>query len=555
MGWTASPVTIVVFGSAAVAMVVGLIALWKRPDPLAWPLAVTMFAVAAWALPHAIGLGFTDAARVVRWNQIRYLGTVVAPVAYLVLSLKYAGYEHRLSRRAYAALGAIPAVTVVAVWTNSYHGLFWRSLSVANVGGASVLVSEFGPWYWVNLGYLYVVTAASLLLLGSVAVRAGLLYRKQATLMFVGGLIPFATNAAINFGPVPSPTVDLTTTALAATGVTFTLALFHFDLLEIRPVARERLVERLDDGVVVVGPDGRIRDFNPTAARVLGDVSVDQPADEVLPSDVVADGGELVVEMDGEKRRFRTRATELTDERNREIGRIVYLNDITELIEREQRISVLNRILRHNVRNELNVAIGHLSMIEDRTSGVEREHVRTAEESIDRVVELAERARHVEQTLRTGETAVVVSAATVADRVVADARERHPDAVIDYELTDGADADAAVRVVDGDLFELALAELVDNGVVHNHREMPRVTVRVDPTGERVRVTIADNGPGIPEQETDVLDSRIETQVEHGSGLGLWLVMWTASLSAGDLSFSENEPHGSVVTLSLPSAEE
>jgi signal transduction histidine kinase len=43
----------------------------------------------------------------------------------------------------------------------------------------------------------------------------------------------------------------------------------------------------------------------------------------------------------------------------------VYLNDVTDVIEREQRISVLNRVLRHNIRNELNVVSAHLEMLEE----------------------------------------------------------------------------------------------------------------------------------------------------------------------------------------------
>lgn len=88
--------------------------------------------------------------------------------------------------------------------------------------------------------------------------------------MFAGGLVPLAMNGAINFGVERTPTVDLITAALAVSGVAFALALFPLDLLEVHPAARDRLVEELDDGAVVVGPNGRIRDFNPTATRVLG---------------------------------------------------------------------------------------------------------------------------------------------------------------------------------------------------------------------------------------------------------------------------------------------
>lgn len=554
MGWTLSAFTIVVFGSAIVAIGVGLFAVRERPDPLAWPLAVTMFAVAAWALPHAISFGYASVERVSFWSRMRYPGVVVAPVAYLILALRYAGYDRWLSRRVYAVLAVVPATTVVIVWTNP-SGLFWQSLSVAQVGRASVLVEEVGPWFWVNLGYLYVVTLVALAALGAAITRLGPLYRKQTVVMFVAGLVPLVTNAAVEFGLGPDPMVDITTTALAVTGLAFALALFHFDLLEVRPVARERLFDQLDDGVVVVGPDGRIRDINPTAARILGDVTLGQPAETVFPSDVAPDGGELVVETDAGTRRFRTRSTALTDRHGREIGRIIHLNDITAIVEHEQRISILNRILRHNIRNELDIATGHLKLLEDRASAAEQEHIEQIRASTDRVLEFAEKARHVERTLQASDAAMVVSAGRIVDRVVTDAQESFSDTVIAYDRSDGSATEAIVRVVDRDLFEMAVTELVENAVVHNDQESPRVTVRLTADSDTVQVSVADNGPGIPDQETDVLLSTRETSLEHGSGLGLWLVTWFASLSGGDLSFGANDPRGSVVTLTLPSGGE
>jgi signal transduction histidine kinase len=549
MAWTPSAVALVVFGSGVIAVAVGGFALRERPDPMASPVAVLMIGVVTWSIPHAIALGFTDLEAVVFWSRIQYPGTAVAPVAYLVVALRYAGYEAWLSRRTYAALGVIPAITTIVAWTNPAHGLFWASVAVTRIGDVSVLDPVYGPWYWVSLAYLYLVTAAGILVFAKVIVESGRLYRKQAGLMLVGALVPLATNAAETVGFLPDSVVDLTTIALTVTGVTFALALFRFDLTNVRPVARDHLLEELDDGVVVVGPDGRIRDFNPTAERVLGDIAVDQDADEVLPSAVAPDGDELVVETNGEKRRFRTRSTTFEDESGREAGRIVYLNDITEIAVREQRISVLNRILRHNLRNELNVATGHLELAEAEASEPATEHVERAMESTERVIEFAEKARQVQRALTESDREVAVDLAALLERVAERTREQFPEA--DIAVEDPNDGLLEATVINEDLFERALAELVENAVVHSDHDAPSVVVSARAASDGVAVSVADDGPGIPESETAVLTAGRETQLEHASGLGLWLVRWTASLSAGKLSFEENEPRGSVVTLRLP----
>jgi len=562
MGWTVSTFVIVVFASGAVALAAGVATLRTRPDPMVPPVAALMFAVGAWAIPHGISLGYADVSQVALWHRLRYPGTVAAPVAYLVVALRYAGHDRWLSRRTYAALSIVPVLTLVILWTNPLHGLFWRSLAVASVGGASVLVPTVGPWYWVNLGYLYLLTIGALAVLGAVVVRSGPIYRKQAALMFVGGIVPLATNGAVVFVVDTGPMVDLTTTALAVTGVTFVLALFRFDLLDVRPVARNRLVEELDDGVVVVGPNGRIRDFNPTAARVLDGLAVDRPAGTVLPSTVATDGSELVVETGTGERRFRTRSTPLHDERGRETGRIIYLNDVTDIVQHEQRLEVLNRVLRHNVRNELAVVSGHFEVLAERVGPEDQRYVEEAEASARRVVELAEKARHLERTLQARGATTVVPVATVARQVVADRRCRHPDATITYDPPgDGSEdegRDAHARVVDEGLFETALGELIENAVIHSDRDAPAVIVSVDvdvdgdeaDDGDRVRVRVVDDGPGIPETERMVLETGTESQLEHGSGLGLWLVEWTVTLSGGELSFGTSDPGGSVVTLTL-----
>jgi len=549
MAWSLTVFSVVIIGGAVVAVAVGIAALRQRPDPLAWPLALLMGAVAAWAIPHAISFGYADVEWVARWHRVSYPGTVAAPVLYLVLALKYGGYDRWLSRRTYALLLAIPVATVAIVLTNP-NGLFWRSLSVEPLYGASVFVPTYGPWYWVNLVYLYGVTAAGLFVFGLMIVRAGPVYRMQAATMFVGGLLPLVVNGIVNLSDVLDPPVDLTTTALAVSGIMFAVALFYLDLLEIRPVARERLVEELDDGVVVIGPDGRIQDFNPIAARIVEDIEISQPADEVLPSDAITAGGELVAEVDGTERHFRTRATTMTDERGREIGRIIYLNDVTDLVEREQRISVLNRVLRHNIRNELTVVSGHLDALSGQTDD-ERAHVEAASESAQRIVDIAEKARFVERTFREGDAERAVPVAAVVEQVVADARESYPDAETDCEL----DAPAvSILAADEQLFEVALAELVENAVEYNDRDSPAVTVRVTaPGADRVRVSVADDGPGIPEEEATVVGARRESPFDHASGIGLWLVKWFATLSDGDVSFEDNEPRGSVVTLHLRAA--
>ncbi|MFW6045628.1 MAG: sensor histidine kinase, partial [Natronomonas sp.] len=98
----------------------------------------------------------------------------------------------------------------------------------------------------------------------------------------------------------------------------------------------------------------------------------------------------------------------------------------------------------------------------------------------------------------------------------------------------------------------AIEELVENAIIHNDRRTPSVTITVEAGDEMVRITIADDGPGIPDEEAGVLlgDRDIEP-LYHGSGLGLWLVHWIVHRSDGTLTFEKTDHRGSRVTIGLP----
>jgi len=552
MQWLVSPPALIVLGSALVAITVGVGALRERPDPMAVPLAILMFAVAAWAIPHATSFGAESVSEAVLWSRLRHPGAVLAPVAYLLFAIRYAGYDRWLTRRLYSVLLIVPVITLVVLWTNQAHGWYWRSLELVTVGRAAVLVPEYGLWYWINLGYLYSVTLVALALLANVALRSGSIYRKQASVMFVGGAVPLLVNIVMNSSIGPEPMVDLTTTALAVTGVTFALALFRFDLLAVQPVARDRFIDELDDGVVVIGPDGLVKDYNPTAAKILDGIEIHQSATDLLPSGVMADDDEIMAELDSERRRFRSRSTPLTDSHGETIGRIVYLNDVTELVERERRISVLNRVLRHNIRTELNVAAGRLDMITEDLSPDQREHVEAARDRTANVIEFAEQARYVEETIQASDRSVGVSAAAIVERAVDDARGTYPTATIEYEPPP-ADMDTAVDVVDDGLLEMAILEVIENAVEHHDEATPSVTVSCQQVNKSdrdiVEVRIVDDGPGIPPAEVQVLERGYETSMEHTSGLGLWLVHWIVHQSNGQVTI-DGGSGGTAVSLEL-----
>ncbi|QLG51290.1 PAS domain-containing sensor histidine kinase [Natrinema halophilum] len=229
-------------------------------------------------------------------------------------------------------------------------------------------------------------------------------------------------------------------------------------------------------------------------------------------------------------------------------------SDITEQRLREQRLSVHNRILRHNIRNGMNVIKGNASRL--RTASTDdnpHEAVTAIEEQAVDLLKISENAAAVRDLFqRGGDGDASCDVGAMVSKLASDFEAQYPDAAITVDAPDSVLVQADNRV------EMAIREAVHNAVSHNDQPVPEVTVRVTPpeandTDHWIDIAIADNGPGIPEEEQPMLELGHETPLVHGSGLELWLMYWVAKNAGGEMRISENEPRGSIVTLRIPTA--
>lgn len=233
----------------------------------------------------------------------------------------------------------------------------------------------------------------------------------------------------------------------------------------------------------------------------------------------------------------------------RTIDELVRSRDELERREEEferlyQVTDVLNRILRHNLRNNMNVILGRSDMIDESTE--ESEHVDVIQAEARRLVEIGEKARAIHDTLDAEVTADVRPAETFVAPAVATVEEEFPGATLAVETGEESWVEA------GPLFETAVENVLDNAVRHNEGT-PTVTVDIEITGDDVAVRVADDGPGIHPYEIQAIREHRETPLQHGSGLGLWLASWIVDQYDGAITFEDNEPSGTVVTLTLPRA--
>jgi signal transduction histidine kinase len=221
-----------------------------------------------------------------------------------------------------------------------------------------------------------------------------------------------------------------------------------------------------------------------------------------------------------------------------------------QIRERERRLSVLNRVLRHNLQNDMSVIQGFAQVVPEADSQERLEEL--SERIIDKsrkLVDHGQKARSLEEIMENAEDGPVeMDLVRELEQIVSDYRSAYPDATIEVDTPEAAWGLAVPRA------EAGIESLVENACEHNDSDEPAVHITVESDAQTVAISVGDNGPGIPEYERAVLTQDEETSLEHGSGIGLWLAYWAAVKSGGDLEFDDTDDGGAVVTISFPACD-
>ncbi|WP_136717472.1 PAS domain-containing protein [Halorientalis salina] len=247
--------------------------------------------------------------------------------------------------------------------------------------------------------------------------------------------------------------------------------------------------------------------------------------------------------------------------------------DITERKEYEQRLKqqrdnleILNQMVRHDIRNDLQLVLAYAELLEDRVDDTGAEYLETVIESTENAVELTKSARDLADVmLQTDAEHDRTDLALVLEQQVDEIRSEHTDAVVAVE---GQLPDVEVRA--NEMLQSVFRNLLKNAIEHNDKAVPEVVVSATQREDSVVVDVADNGPGIPEAQRSEIFGKGEKGLESdGTGIGLYLVatlveqygggVWISDRaersSAGNRTQSgDNDPDGAVFHVELPKAE-
>lgn len=504
-----------------------------------------------WAGTYAVSLVVFDPAVRSALEIPLWFGRMLVPAAWLLAALAYSGRDAYIRPSLAGVIAVPPVVTLGLIVTRGAHDIFWESYEVVAVLGLATAKFTPGPWLLLQVVVSYVLIGLGLLVILELFLTSEQ-YGKQVGSLLVAATIPSVLNLKWLLGLPPAPTLDLSPIAFSVTGVAIGYALLNYDLFSHSPATKRAgqraAIDDFGDSVFIIDTEDRVVDLNETAEETLGasrGETVGREIDDVLDLEQFdpTDTDSVVVGTVDGNREFDVTSSALTDRRERTIGWTVLLHDVTLAKRRQQRLSVLDRVMRHNIRNSMSVVMGCAEALVE-TDGDRAELARKIEHESAELIDLSETARTVERIVGREKELERVDVATVLQG----ARRRMLDEPVTLSISIST-PEAAVIETEPAVFE----EVVFYAVRYLSGDLEASTtieLIVRDTDEWIEVAVVGAPAGVPEHEQRAIENGRESPLEHTNALDLWLVHWGVERLGGTLDFDRQLDDGRTAPIVL-----
>jgi len=305
-------------------------------------LAMLAFACTAWSLGYALEIAGTDLSTKLFWGKSQYLGIVTVPLSWIIFAYSYSTRGTRMTPRTVTLLSIVPLITLILAFTTEYHGLIWKDIQIHTVGTFSALDFTHGFWFWIYWVHSNILLFAGTFFIIRSFTRTRGVFLRQNIILLIAVLTPWVGNVLYVTRLSPIPNLDITPFAFTISVLVFAWGITNFKLVNLAPVARDLVVERMSDGMIVLDAQGNIVDINPAVQRALGlsaSEAIGQRAKDLFgawPSLVeryenMMEAQDEIDFGEGESQIwYELRMSPLVDSHDRLLGRVVTVRDITE---------------------------------------------------------------------------------------------------------------------------------------------------------------------------------------------------------------------------------
>jgi PAS domain S-box-containing protein len=567
--------------SGVAALLTALLIFQRMGGAIRW-FATMMLCVSVWSIFYAIELSCSTLEDMMFWIKLEYIGISFLPATWIMFMIKFVGKDQWLTLRNRIIIFSFPSLALFFVWTNNWHHIHYEAVSVDNSGPFPLLAITPGIWYQIHTVFFYFMLLWGILLLLQKFRSAGSIYRRQNSMIIIGALIPWVFNFIYLLGVRPFGHIDLTPYAFIITSIVIGLGLLKFSLFDLIPVAREKIIENMREGVLILDSHSRIVDANNGIMKILKPFHnnvLGKTLSEIFPNEKVlldwvkgTEDRRLDILMDSEERTryFEINITPIADHNTIISGTLLIFSDVTE------------RRVAQTILQEQADELKDLNEVKDKLFTIISHDLRSPLASLSSILDFAESgdisaeefqgflpslAQNVENTSRLIENLLFWSKSQLEGESIV------PEEFDIMELAEQNISFFASKAVekkivlvqqlnepfkvyaDKSMIQLVLRNLISNAIKFCN-EGDRITISASVEDNKVSVCIKDTGIGMNKEAlAKVMGNEtyttLGTKRERGTGLGLMLCRDFVTKNKGIFTVKSEEGKGSLFCFTLP----
>lgn len=532
------------------------------------------------------------------FENIIYIGTCFLPLTVFFTSLIFINTKITF-KKSYLLLLVIPILSLVVLWTNDLHHLFYIQYS------SSFADTIYGPYFYVHSVYTYLLLIIGIGRLLIFSIRNAGFFSKQSLLISIGLACPVIVNVLGSFLKLIPMTVFVTPISFSVSIICFALAIFKFDFLGIAPIALRKIADRMSDSYLVLNDDGTITDFNQTflVTFKIKDISLrGQNFDEFCKSNKI-NYGKIKNAIAKTKDSKKTVSFEFHARRIHKIfsvevntiysdgvslGTLILFKDITQHIEdmetiknnqdilmERERLASLGQLIggiAHNLKTPImsisGAAEGLTDLVKEYDSSIDdpevnsQDHHDIAKDMSEWIVKIKEYTEYMSDII----TAVKGQAVTLSEteNISFDIDElvKRVDILMKHELKNAliymnVQMNAPKNTkINGDINSLVqvINNMISNAIqAYNGKTEQNIDLILNKSDGNLIISVRDYGCGLPQKVQDKLfKEMITTKGKNGTGLGLYMSYSTIKAHFnGNITFESKEGEGTTFSIILP----
>ena len=529
-----------------------------------------------------------------------YIGTCFLPITIFFMALILKNTKIKF-KKIYLTLFIIPILSLLVLWTNDWHHLFYKHYSL--------IMSDtiFGPYFYIHSFYTYIILFISIFILLQTSFKTSGIFSKQSILFIIGTFIPIVVNL-LGTTKIISMNVYLTPISFSLTIFIYGLAIFKFNFLDAAPIAIQKIVDRITDSYIVLNDEGNITDYNKTFLtsfhiKTSKDLRGQNFEDFLKEHDLYLNLKEIKKALPKVKNSEKTVSFDLYIKKIKKhfhieinsilsegtsLGTLILFKDITQHIEdmqkikdaqetlmESERLSSLGQLIggiAHNLKTPImsisGAAEGLTDLVKEYDSSIDdpevnsQDHHDIAKDMFSWIEKIKEYTEYMSDII----TAVKGQAVTLSEtenvsfdldelvkRVNILMKHELKSAVVYLNIHMNVDSKTTIN---GDVNSLVqvINNMISNAIqAYNGKEGENIDLILEKQNNNLIISVKDYGSGLPEKvKNKLFKEMITTKGKNGTGLGLYMSYSTIKAHFnGDITFESEANKGTTFNITLP----